>query len=120
MEAARHHLGHSLDKDFLPTLQTLSSSEPVYLTTSFTDNEQSVHHLLIKSLSIALRSVIHLPPNGALSRLNSPYPSNPPSPDLLAGHTQKNLAALEAMAEEAGAEKDDQSKDDPWPRSNFG
>lgn len=45
---------------------------------------------------------------------NSPYPSNPVSLDLVPGHTGK-LAALEAMAEEAVAERDDQTKDDPRP-----
>lgn len=49
-----------------------------------------------------------------LSRLNSWYPSNTTSLDPLSGQISK-LAALAAVAEEAGAEQDDQSQDDLTP-----
>lgn len=54
-----------------------------------------------------------------LSRLNSLYLSNLTSLDLLSGQISK-LAPLVAMAEEAGAEQDDQSHDDPAPNLTSG
>lgn len=61
VEVTWHHLGHSLDKDFLPLLKRPSflSPEPAKFTAFFTDHKQSVRFLLINSCFVALRPVIN-------------------------------------------------------------
>ena len=53
-----------------------------------------------------------------LSKLKSPCPSNTISLDPLPGQISK-LVTPEAVAEEAGAEQDEQSQDDPTSNLTF-